>query len=63
MMWTNQRFSRPVGGYPQVRAKRSDNRKDPGGSARDQLYNEARQRNIKDRSKMSKKQLQRALGR
>jgi plasmid stabilization system protein ParE len=35
----------------------------PGGPTRDQLYNEARQRNIKGRSKMTKKQLEKALGR
>ncbi len=35
----------------------------PGGRTRDQLYNEARQRNIKGRSKMNKAQLERALGR
>lgn len=33
------------------------------GPTRDQLYNEARQRNIKGRSKMSKKELAKALGR
>jgi hypothetical protein len=33
------------------------------GPTRDQLYNEARQRNIKGRSKMTKKQLANALGR
>ncbi|MFJ8041681.1 plasmid stabilization protein [Kitasatospora sp. NPDC096147] len=33
------------------------------GPTYDQLYNEARQRNIKGRSKMNKKQLERALGR
>ncbi|NKY86128.1 hypothetical protein [Nocardia veterana] len=32
------------------------------GPTRDQLYNEARQRNIKGRSKMTKKQLANALG-
>jgi hypothetical protein len=32
------------------------------GPTRDQLYNEARQRNIKGRSKMSKKELAKALG-
>jgi hypothetical protein len=32
------------------------------GPTRDQLYNEARQRNIKGRSKMSKNELARALG-
>jgi hypothetical protein len=35
----------------------------PGGPTRDQLYNEARQRNIKGRSKMNKKELAKALGR
>ena len=34
-----------------------------GGRTRDQLYDEARRRNIKGRSKMTKAQLQRALGR
>lgn len=48
---------------PQHRGgKRSGNRKGPGGPTRDQLYNEARQRGVKGRSKMSKKQLQKALG-
>lgn len=36
--------------------------KGSGGPTRDQLYNEAKQRNIKGRSKMNKKQLERALG-
>jgi hypothetical protein len=35
----------------------------PGGRTRDQLYNEARQRGIKGRSKMSKAELERALDR
>jgi plasmid stabilization system protein ParE len=35
----------------------------PGGPTRDQLYNEARKRNIKGRSKMTKKELAKALGR
>jgi plasmid stabilization system protein ParE len=35
----------------------------PGGRTRDQLYNEARERNITGRSKMSKAQLQQAVGR
>ncbi|HEY1643547.1 MAG TPA: plasmid stabilization protein [Streptosporangiaceae bacterium] len=35
----------------------------PGGPTKAQLYNEARQRNIKGRSSMTKAQLQRALGR
>jgi hypothetical protein len=34
-----------------------------GGRTRDQLYEEARHKNIKGRSKMSKAQLQRAVGR
>lgn len=35
----------------------------PGGRTRDQLYNEARSKNIKGRSKMSKAELERAVGR
>jgi hypothetical protein len=35
----------------------------PGGPTRDQLYNEARKRGIKGRSRMNKGQLARALGR
>ncbi|WP_019926071.1 hypothetical protein [Nocardia sp. BMG111209] len=35
----------------------------PKGPTRDQLYNEARQRNIEGRSKMTKGELARALGR
>ncbi|SCK37585.1 hypothetical protein [Streptomyces sp. WMMB 322] len=43
---------------------RSGNRMGPrGGPTRDQLYNEAQQRNIKGRSSMSKRELERALGR
>ena len=37
-------------------------RKGPRGRTRDQLYEEARERNIRGRSKMSKAELQRALG-
>jgi hypothetical protein len=37
--------------------------KGPGGRTRDQLYNEAREKNIAGRSKMSKAQLERAVGR
>jgi hypothetical protein len=49
---------------PQRRGgKRSGNRQGPGGPTRDQLYNEARKRNIRGRSKMSKEELRRALGR
>lgn len=43
--------------------KRSGKRLGPGGPTRDQLYNEARQRNIRGRSKMTKKELAQALGR
>ena len=37
-------------------------RKSPRGRTRDQLYEEAKDRNIRGRSKMTKAQLQRALG-
>jgi len=49
---------------PQRRGgKRSGNRQGPGGPTKDQLYNEAKKRNIRGRSRMSKEELQRALGR
>jgi hypothetical protein len=35
----------------------------PGGRTRDQLYNEARERGIRGRSKMTKAELERAVGR
>jgi len=35
----------------------------PGGRTRDQLYQEARRRNVKGRSKMTKAQLERAVDR
>ena len=35
----------------------------PGGRTKDQLYNEARQKGIKGRSKMNKAELERAVGR
>jgi hypothetical protein len=35
----------------------------PGGRTREQLYNEAKQKNIKGRSKMNKAELERAVGR
>src|SRR3954463_15759539 len=35
----------------------------PGGRTRDQLYNEAKEKNIEGRSKMNKAQLERAVGR
>jgi hypothetical protein len=37
-------------------------RKGPRGRTRDQLYEEAKERNIRGRSKMTKAELQRALG-
>jgi len=37
--------------------------KGPGGRTRDQLYNEAKEKGIEGRSKMSKAQLARAVGR
>jgi plasmid stabilization system protein ParE len=37
-------------------------RKSPRGRTRDQLYEEAKQRNIRGRSRMTKADLQRALG-
>jgi hypothetical protein len=35
----------------------------PGGRTKEQLYNEARQRGVKGRSKMTKAELERAVGR
>jgi plasmid stabilization system protein ParE len=37
--------------------------KGSGGRTRDQLYNEAKQRNVKGRSKMTKAELEKAVGR
>jgi hypothetical protein len=37
--------------------------KGEGGRTRDQLYNEAREKNVKGRSKMNKAQLEKAVGR
>ena len=49
---------------PQKRGgKRAGKRQGPGGPTRDQLYNEAKKRNITGRSTMTKTQLQEALGR
>jgi hypothetical protein len=49
---------------PQHRGgKRSGNRQGPGGPTRDQLYNEAKKKNIQGRSRMTKKELEKALGR
>lgn len=35
----------------------------PGGRTKDQLYNEAKKKNIKGRSKMTKRELEKAVGR
>ncbi|HZE41505.1 MAG TPA: plasmid stabilization protein [Stackebrandtia sp.] len=43
--------------------QRSGGRVGPQGRTRDQLYQEARRRNIKGRSKMNKDELARAVGR
>jgi hypothetical protein len=49
---------------PQRRGgKRAGKRQGPGGPTKQQLYNDAKRRNIKGRSTMTKKQLQAALGR
>jgi hypothetical protein len=49
---------------PQHRGgKRSGNRQGPGGPTKEQLYNEAKKRGIEGRSKMTKSELQSALGR
>lgn len=49
---------------PQQRGgERSGNRKGPGGPTKAQLYNEAKHRGIDGRSTMTKKELERALGR
>jgi hypothetical protein len=37
--------------------------KGPGGRTKEQLYNEAREKGIKGRSKMNKRELERAVGR
>jgi plasmid stabilization system protein ParE len=42
--------------------KRSGRGLGPNGPTKDQLYNEAKQRNIKGRSTMTKRELARALG-
>lgn len=47
---------------PQQRGGQRSGRKGPKGPTRDQLYNEAKKRNIKGRSNMNKNQLARALG-
>ncbi|MDO3648605.1 plasmid stabilization protein [Nocardia mangyaensis] len=48
---------------PSRRGGQRAHRKGPRGLTRDQLYNEARRRNIDGRSKMNKQELAHALGR
>lgn len=48
---------------PQQRGGRRSGTRGPKGPTRDQLYNEAKKRNIKGRSKMTKDELADALGR
>ncbi|MTE15734.1 plasmid stabilization protein [Nocardia aurantiaca] len=48
---------------PQQRGGQRSGRRGPKGLTRDQLYNEAKKRNIEGRSSMSKAQLAHALGR
>ncbi|MBF6301790.1 plasmid stabilization protein [Nocardia amamiensis] len=48
---------------PQQRGGQRSGRSGPKGPTRDQLYNEAKKRNIKGRSTMTKGQLEKALGR
>ncbi|MFL6141453.1 MAG: plasmid stabilization protein [Labedaea sp.] len=47
---------------PQRRGGLRSGSKGPKGPTKDQLYNEAKKRNIKGRSNMNKKQLEKALG-
>ena len=47
---------------PQQRGGQRSGRSGPKGPTRDQLYNEAKKRNIKGRSNMTKDQLRKALG-
>jgi hypothetical protein len=47
---------------PQRRGGQRSGRKGPKGPTKDQLYNEAKKHNIKGRSRMTKKQLENALG-
>lgn len=50
------------GKSPQQRGGQRSGKAGPKGLTRDQLYNEARQRNIRGRSRMSKSELAEALG-
>lgn len=46
---------------PKSSSQRGGARKDAGGRTKDQLYNEARQKGIDGRSKMSKRELEKAV--
>lgn len=46
---------------PKSSSQRGGERKTGGGRTKDQLYNEAKQRNIEGRSKMTKDQLEKAV--
>lgn len=48
---------------PQSRGGQRSGRKGPKGQTKDQLYNEAKKRNIKGRSSMTKAELEKALNR
>ncbi|MBV8931359.1 MAG: plasmid stabilization protein [Kutzneria sp.] len=48
---------------PQRRGGKRSGRKGPKGPTKDQLYNEAKKRGVKGRSTMTKKELEKALGR
>ncbi|MCE7010951.1 plasmid stabilization protein [Kibdelosporangium philippinense] len=48
---------------PQSRGGQRSGRKGPKGPTKEQLYNEAKKKNIKGRSSMNKSELQKALGR
>ncbi|MEU4344929.1 plasmid stabilization protein [Nocardia sp. NPDC023852] len=48
---------------PQQRGGQRSGRGGPKGPTRDQLYSEAKKRNINGRSRMTKSQLEKALGR
>jgi hypothetical protein len=48
---------------PQRRGGLRSGKNGPKGQTKDQLYNEAKKRNVKGRSTMTKKELEKALGR
>lgn len=54
---------RERGGATGTASKRGGSRRASGGRTREELYQEARRRNIRGRSKMNKSQLERALRR